>query len=155
AAPGACNAPLHQGSRVEHDTVFAEALLPAHAEDDCGVNTVERATVFPAGARQTAVPSLFFSEVLPRIDDPAELIVSIYAFYLLGRRPAAGRGFAEEELRAEPPLRRALARLEEGPAAALERGLEAAVERGTVLRAETMRDGRPLRLYAANVPGAA
>jgi DNA replication protein len=110
---------------------------------------------FPAGARQTAIPSLFFSDVLPAIEDPVELIVSTYAFYLLGRKPAAARWFVEDELRAESPLRRSLCRLGADAAQPLIRGLDAAVNRGTLLRAESLRDGRTVRLYAANVPGGA
>ncbi|MHB8575769.1 MAG: DnaD domain-containing protein [Dehalococcoidia bacterium] len=110
---------------------------------------------FPAGARQTAIPSLFFSDVLPSIEDPVELIVSTYAFYLLGRKPAAARWFIEDELRAESPLRRSLGRLGADAAQPLARGLDAAVDRGTLLRAESLRDGRTVRLYAANVPGGA
>jgi DnaD/phage-associated family protein len=90
---------------------------------------------FPAGARATFVPSLFFSEVLPRIEDPAELVVTMYLFYALGRRRSYPRTITRQELAAEAPLRRALARLEGGIEPALARGLEAAVARGTVLRA--------------------
>ena len=43
---------------------------------------------FPAGALATAIPNLFFSAVLPRISDPAELVVSLYFFL----RTAARRG---------------------------------------------------------------
>ncbi len=40
---------------------------------------------FPTGARATAVPSVFFSEVMPQIDDPDELRVTLYVIYALGR----------------------------------------------------------------------
>lgn len=91
---------------------------------------------FPAGARATLIPNLFFSDVLPAIADPAELIVSVYLFFALGRRRTAHRRVARAELAADPSLRRALDRLAGGAEAALDRGLAAAVARGTVLCAE-------------------
>ena len=90
---------------------------------------------FPAGARATIVPSLFFSAVLPQIEDPAELVVSAYLFFALGRKSGFPRFLTYEDLAAEAPLRRALGRLPGGVEDALRRGLEAAVARGTVLRA--------------------
>ena len=89
---------------------------------------------FPAGARATLIPNLFFSDVLPAIDDPAELIVSAYLFFALGRRRAAARRLTRTELAADPSLRRALDRLSGGADAALDRGLAAAVARGTARR---------------------
>jgi DNA replication protein len=96
----------------------------------------ERFPGFPAGARATVVPSLFFSAVLPQIDDPAELVVSSYLFFALGRKKGYPRYITLDELAAEAPLRRALGRLADGGIEqALRRGLEAAVTRGTVLQA--------------------
>ena len=120
---------------------------------------------FPPAARQTGIPSVFFSDVLPQIRDEAELVVSLYVFYLLGRKRGSRRWFVDAELYAEEPLLRALDRLTSVSAAggaaggdaraAVRRGLDAAVGRGTLLRALRKREGRELRLYAVNVPGAA
>jgi len=107
---------------------------------------------FPEGARATPVPSLFFSDVLPAIDDEAELLVTLYAFYLLGRKRPASRFFVESELRAEAPLLRALDRLAGGADEALRRGLAAAVRRGTLLRAVSRRDGKSVDLFALHSP---
>ena len=109
---------------------------------------------FPAGARATAVPSVFFSELLPLIEDEAELRVTLYAFYALGRRKGYPRFVTERELRAESPL---LASLGDGgsvPALdGLQRGLEAAVERGSLLRLDVEGDGgRREQLFFLNTP---
>ena len=49
-------------------------------------------TGFPAGKqRLTAIPNLFFSELLPAIDHLAELKVTLYAFWAAQQ---AGRGRA-------------------------------------------------------------
>lgn len=113
------------------------------------------AAFFPAGARATAVPSLLFSDVLPLIDDHAELLVTLYACYLTGRKPPGARWFTLAELRAEAPLMRAIARLPDGAAAALTRGLEAAEARRTVLHGRLQRDGRTLDVYTLSTAGAA
>ena len=90
---------------------------------------------FPAGGHATVVPNLFFASVLPAIEDPAELVVTTYLFFALGRRRGFPRLISGRELLAEAPLRKALARLDGDIEVALRRGLEAAVTRGTVLRA--------------------
>jgi DnaD/phage-associated family protein len=108
---------------------------------------------FPAGARATAVPSVFFSELLPQIEDDAELRVSLYLFYALGRRKGYPRFVTAAELRTEAPL---LASLGSGACAdeqeALARGLGKAVERGTLLHLPLAVDGREEDLYFLNAP---
>ena len=100
---------------------------------------------FPSAARATVIPNLFFSQVMGEIEDPAEMVVSCYLFFALGRRRGYPRFITLEELAAEAPLRRAAGRIEGGVEAVVRRGLEAAVARGTVLRARTVpaRPGEP------------
>ncbi|MER3419939.1 MAG: primosomal replication protein N [Chloroflexota bacterium] len=105
---------------------------------------------FPPGARATLVPNPFFAELLPQVDDPAELLVTLYLFFALGRRRGFPRAVTFDELAAETPLRRALARLAGGAEEGLRRGLERAVARGAVLCAR--RDG--LELYLINTAAA-
>jgi DnaD/phage-associated family protein len=107
-------------------------------------------TGFPAGGRATTVPSVFFSQVLPYIDDDAELRVSLYVFYALGRRKGYPRFVTMSELRAESPLMAALG--QNGEAERLEAGLALAVGRGTLLALDVEHDGRAERLYLLNTP---
>jgi DNA replication protein len=86
---------------------------------------------FPAGALATAIPNLFFTAVLPRISDPAELVVSLCFFFAHRRKKGQPRFLNYAELAADDILAAALDSLGEG---ALRRGLNAAVERGTLLR---------------------
>jgi DnaD/phage-associated family protein len=108
---------------------------------------------FPAGARATAIPSVFFSELLPQIDDVAELRVTLYVIYALGRHKGYPRFVTARELRSEGPL---LASLGDGgdpePLAALERGLAAAVGRGSLLRIDVEADGGREQIYFLNAP---
>ena len=108
---------------------------------------------FPAGARATVVPSVFFSEVMPQIEDAAELRVTLYVIYALGRRKGYPRFVTEAELRAEGPL---LASLGDGAdQVALDRlrqGLDFANDRGTLLALKLERDGKEENLYFLNTP---
>ena len=90
---------------------------------------------FPTGARATLIPNVFFSDLLPAIEDCAELLVTTYVFFALGRKRPAERWLTTAELAADRGLRRALARLPGGPDAALARGLALALARGTLVRA--------------------
>ncbi len=86
---------------------------------------------FVAGGAATTLPSQFFVEVLPRIDDEAELRVTLYALYAIGRARGPLRAVRASELAAEAPLRRTLAGC--GGDAALRPAIERAAERGTLL----------------------
>jgi len=104
---------------------------------------------FPAGARAVAIPSLFFSAVLPRIDDPAELVVTVYFFFAHARKKGQPRFMTHGELAADGSLAAALGSLPEG---GLRRGLDAAVQRGTLLRLALEQDGGE-ELFFLNTPG--
>jgi DnaD/phage-associated family protein len=105
---------------------------------------------FPAGGRATTLPSLFFSQVLPYIEDDAELRVTLYVFYALGRRKGYPRFVTLNELRAESPLMATLG--QDGESERLEAGLALAVERGTLLSLDIEHDGRQERMYLLNTP---
>jgi len=105
---------------------------------------------FPAGARAIAIPNLFFTALLPRIDDPAELVVSVYFFFAQARKKGQSRFLTYAELAADDSLAAALGSPAEG---ALRRGLNAAVQRGTLLRLAVEQDGRGEELYFLNTPG--
>jgi len=105
---------------------------------------------FPAGGRATTIPSVFFSQVLPHIEDESELRVTLYVFYALGRRKGYPRFVTLNELRAESPLMAALG--EDVAQSRLEAGLALAVERATLLTIGIEHEGRSERLYLLNTP---
>jgi DNA replication protein len=112
----------------------------------------EPSTGFPNSGLATAIPNQFFSSVLPQIEIPEELIVSLYFFFAQHlRRGRSPRFLTKRELAADQALVRSLAHLAPGDVA-LERGLDLAVWRGTLLRARVQSRGREEELYAVNTP---
>jgi DnaD/phage-associated family protein len=99
---------------------------------------------FPAGAHRTSIPNVFFSELLAQIEDEAELRITLYVFYALGRRKGYPRFVTLNELRAEAPLLAALGNGGSTDATTnLERGLDAAIERGTLISLDIETSGTP------------
>ena len=83
----------------------------------------------PSGKLEyTPLPNLFFSELLPAIDNLAELRVTLHIFYLLYHKKTSPRFVTASELSADRTLMNAL-----GGEDALAQGLAKAVERGTLL----------------------
>lgn len=91
---------------------------------------------FPEGSSSfTPVPGPFFSELLPAIDHLGELKITLYAIWLLHRKPASAPYLQIEELLADDLLQHALSPSDLSFAEALQDGLERAVARGTLLKA--------------------
>lgn len=89
---------------------------------------------FPAGRLQvTPLPNLFFSELLPSIDDLAELKVTLHLFWLLANRKLRVLHVRASELAADRTLMQSLAVVDAQPGETLKRALALAVERGTLL----------------------
>ncbi len=99
------------------------------------------------------VPRVFFSRLLPGIEKPEELVVTLYLFYLHGRRRSWPRVFTERQLAADGGLMRALSNLSElTPEGALTVGLSLAVSRGTVIRVAVQEAGQQGEAYLLNIP---
>ena len=94
---------------------------------------------FPAGKLDvTPLPNLFFSELVPAIDDLAELKVTLHIFWLLAH--SKNVFVRATELRADRTLAQSLKTNDAKPEQELERALARAVERGTLLYLETADD---------------
>jgi DnaD/phage-associated family protein len=89
---------------------------------------------FPAGQlAYTPLPDLFFSELLPVIDDLAELKLTLHVFWLLSRRKKGPSYVTLRELLGDGRLLRSLQGWSSSPEQALRGSLEKAVARGTLL----------------------
>lgn len=81
----------------------------------------------------TSVPNVIFSELLPLMDDAAQILVTLHTFYLLSRKKSSPRYVTFQELRGDRALMQALAYNTED----LKRGLAKAVAVGALIQAET------------------
>lgn len=94
-------------------------------------------TGFPGGKNPyVPVPEVFFTVLLPEIEDTAELKVTLHLFWLLAQKQGNPRCVSDRELLADRVLLRGLKR-QGDPRPAEERlrqGLEQAVARGSLLR---------------------
>ncbi|HEY1348396.1 MAG TPA: DnaD domain protein [Ktedonobacteraceae bacterium] len=94
-------------------------------------------TGFPSGKNPyVPVPEIFFTVLLPEIEDTAELKVTLYLFWLLAQKQGNPRCVSDRELLNDRGLLRGLRR-QGDPRPGEERlrlGLDQAVARGTLLR---------------------
>lgn len=104
---------------------------------------------FPSKTKFTPIPNLFFSEVLPQIDDLAELKVTLHIFCVVYRKQGYPRFATYRELLGDPVLIRGM-KSEGSSAELLRHSLDQAVNRGTLLHLTLERDGNVDDLYFMN-----
>jgi DnaD/phage-associated family protein len=107
---------------------------------------------FPARPRATAIPNVFFSDVLPSLgSDPVTLGVVLYAFNLLQSRRGFPRYLQAAELASEPALASYIA-----ATGAVETDIDAALARavdaGILLPLTLESEGREVTLFFLNAP---
>ena len=100
---------------------------------------------FPKNMRYTPLPNVFFSQILPDVQDAAELKVVLHVFYLLYPKKGYPKYVAESELLSDKALVSGA-----GGADAVRRGLRQSLERGTLIRCDLERNGKPVALYFLN-----
>lgn len=106
---------------------------------------------FPPGkARTVAVPGQFFSELLPMIDDLAELKVTLYLFWALQQQEGEYRYLTLRELLKDTRFLSGLAPDPDEAAEAARAGLARAVERGTLLHVQIPGVDEPQDVYFVN-----
>lgn len=86
---------------------------------------------FPSGkVAVTPLPNLFFSELLPAIDDLTELKVTLHIFWLIANEKNRAQCVTASELRADRTLMQSTSTED------LARALDAAAARGTLLKSQ-------------------
>ena len=106
---------------------------------------------FPDGKmRLTQVPNLFFSDLLPIIDNMAELKVTIYAFWALAQREGQVRYLRLADFLNDTEFVKGLGPTLKLAAEALLDGLERAVARGTFLHVNVESADGKMDLYFLN-----
>ncbi len=92
---------------------------------------------FPSGRNPyVPVPEVFFTVLLPEIEDSAELKVTLHLFWLLAQKKGNPRCVSDRDLLADQILLRGLKRRGDPrpPEERLRQGLEQGLARGTLLR---------------------
>jgi DnaD/phage-associated family protein len=108
---------------------------------------------FPAGKLPTtAIPNSFFSELLPLVDNLAELKVTLHLFWLIGRKSGKLRYARLDELTQDDRLLTGLSGDPAEAARILQDGLERAVARGTLLHTRVARGDVAEEWYMVNSP---
>ncbi len=104
---------------------------------------------FSAGkVRSISIPEPVFTDLVPLIDDLAEMKLTLHVLYQLVRQRGQVRYLRRADLVADRVLLSSLGDVPE----ALNEALERAVERGTLLRIRAAVEGTPEELYFANTP---
>lgn len=106
---------------------------------------------FPSGrVRFTAVPDLFFSELLSQIDDLAELKLTLHVIWRLYRKMGHYRYLSRKEMEQDGLLLQGLKRPGQAGLAVLDEALERTIARGTLLKLLVQVDGEPQEWYFLN-----
>lgn len=102
--------------------------------------------------KATAVPARFFNELLPLIDDLAELKVVLFSFWALHQKEGDFRYLCLADFKNNADLLKGLAVCDSStePAEVLQRALKQAVERGALLQVSVELDSGPEALYFVN-----
>jgi DNA replication protein len=108
---------------------------------------------FPAGkVHQTPIPAPFFSDLLPEIDDLAELKVTLYAIWFLDQQEGTLRYLTCEDFTTDSQLLNGFGSDPEAALRSVEDGLKRAVARGTLLLGLRPGDPPHKALYFLNSP---
>ncbi len=108
---------------------------------------------FPQGKLTTIrIPSLFFKELLPQIDDLDELKVTLYALWQINRMEGEIRFLEEENFLKDPLFMGGMGATAADQQSAVQAGLERAVNRGTLLKIGVPEGDDQLEIYFFNSP---
>jgi DNA replication protein len=105
---------------------------------------------FPARMEYTPLPNVFFSGLLPYIDDMAELKATLHVLATLYRKRGYPRYVSCRELLENQSLMSGLSVGDRSPEAVLQDALEKAVGRGTLLSLAMEKDGASEDVYFMN-----
>src|SRR4051794_18106953 len=104
----------------------------------------------PGKQPMLTIPAAFISELLPRIDDLAELKVTLYFMWAIQQREGRFRYLRRRDFLNDASFLAGLAGFDFEPGATLDAALNRACTRGTLLCAEITLAGELERLYFIN-----
>jgi len=103
----------------------------------------------PGKVRSASIPEPVFTELVPLIDDLAELKLTLHVLWRLGQQRGKVRYLRRADLVSDQVL---LSGMGDAPAESLSGALERAVERGTLLQVKAATGETIETLYFANTP---
>jgi DnaD/phage-associated family protein len=98
------------------------------------------------------MPELVFVELIPLIDDLAELKLTLHVLWRLVRQQSKVRYLRRDDLIFDEVLQSSLSGLSDTPIHAVDEALKRAVERGTLLEVKAIIGDTPEHLYFVNTP---
>ena len=105
---------------------------------------------FPARAEVTPLPNIFYTEVLPHIENLAEAKTVMQVFFLLSRRKGYPRFVSLKELNSDPVLVKGLHHLAPTTGDLIKQALELAVQDSILLHIPVDMSGQSDDLYFIN-----
>jgi len=105
---------------------------------------------FPSRMQFTSIPNLFFSKLLPQINDITELKTTLHIFRTLYSKRGYPRFITYHELLKDSSLMSSLGQGGEPPGEVLRNALEMAINRETIIRVILDRDAAPEDVYLLN-----
>jgi len=105
---------------------------------------------FPARMEFTSVPNLFFSTLLPRMSDMAELKTTLYLMAVLYQKRSYPRFATFNELLENTSLMSSLSQADKSPDEVLRSALEMAARRGTIIHLALDKGGTSQDVYLLN-----
>jgi DNA replication protein len=104
---------------------------------------------FPTKTKYTPIPNVFFSAVLPEVDDLAELKVTLHIMWAVYQKRGYPRFVSYRELLSSHVLMNGIVN-NGSPSQLLQRSLSLALSRGTLLNVTVEHDGEADDLYFVN-----
>ena len=100
----------------------------------------------------TPVPSPFFTELLPHMNQLGEVKLTLYIFWRLDRMEGTFRFLRRADLLADAKFAESMGATPETAQPAIDQALEQAVKRGTLLQASLDDENAPQQIYFLNSP---
>lgn len=105
---------------------------------------------FRANSQKTAIPNVFFTQLLPQIKDAAELRIVLHVFWAVQQKKGSPRFVTFRELLGDKTLAPSLGQDLPERVEALESGLRGAVERGVLISTRVEAEGLGHEIYMLN-----
>lgn len=105
---------------------------------------------FRTNSQKTAIPNVFFTQLMPQIKDAAELRIVLHVFWAVQQKKGSPRFVTFRELLGDNALAPSLGETLPEQVEALESGLRGVVEKGMLITAEVESKGLRNKLYMLN-----